>query len=73
LEPGTHGVIISRGNCRATFLPQVWEQLSDRETFLECLCQKARIDKDAWKSTDTVVEIYEAEYFSERKDQNNKA
>jgi AmmeMemoRadiSam system protein A len=73
LEPGTHGVIISRGNCRATFLPQVWEQLPDRETFLECLCRKACMDKDAWKSTDTVVEVYEAEYFSEKKDENNKA
>jgi AmmeMemoRadiSam system protein A len=73
LRPGTHGVIISRGNCRATFLPQVWEQLPDPETFLECLCRKACMEKDAWKSTDTVVEIYEAEYFSEKKDENNKA
>lgn len=72
LKPGMHGVIISRGNCRATFLPQVWEQLPDKESFLECLCRKGCMDKNAWKDTGTVVEVYEAEYFSEKKNADNE-
>ena len=65
LEPGVHGVIISRSFQRATFLPQVWEQLPDKEEFLNHLCQKGGMPKKAWKDKDTVVKVYEVEYFSE--------
>ena len=65
LKPGVHGVILSRGWHRSTFLPQVWDQLPDKETFLGHLCQKAGLAKNCWQDTETVVEVYEAEYFSE--------
>ena len=65
LKPGIHGVILSQGWHQSTFLPQVWEQLPDKEEFLECLCQKGCMDKMSWKNTDTTVQIYEVEYFSE--------
>lgn len=65
LKPGIHGVILSQGWCRSTFLPQVWEQLPDKEEFLDSLCQKGSMEKASWKSTDTTVEVYEVEYFSE--------
>jgi AmmeMemoRadiSam system protein A len=65
LKPGIHGVILSQGWHRSTFLPQVWEQLPDKEEFLECLCQKGCMEKTSWKSSDTTVQIYEVEYFSE--------
>jgi len=65
LKPGIHGVILSRDWHRSTFLPQVWEQLPDRETFLQHLCQKGGMDGECWKSTDTKVEVYTASYFSE--------
>ena len=65
LKPGIHGVILSKGWQRATFLPQVWEQLPETEMFLRHLCQKAGMGANCWKDPDTVVEVYEAEYFSE--------
>ncbi|MCG6911210.1 MAG: AmmeMemoRadiSam system protein A [Deltaproteobacteria bacterium] len=65
LEPGVHGVILSRGWHRSTFLPQVWEQLPDKEMFLRHLCEKGGMRGDCWKSTETSVEVYTAEYFSE--------
>ena len=65
LKPGIHGVILSRDWHRSTFLPQVWEQLPDKEMFLRHLCQKGGMEGDCWKSTDTRVEVYTAAYFSE--------
>ncbi len=65
LVPEVHGVILTRGWRRATFLPQVWKQLPQKESFLGNLCQKAGMEKDCWKDTHTIVKIYEAEYFSE--------
>jgi AmmeMemoRadiSam system protein A len=65
LKPGVHGVILSKGWQRATFLPQVWDQLPDKEIFLKHLCQKAGMGPTCWEDPDIQVEIYEAEYFSE--------
>jgi len=64
LKPGIHGVILSQGWRSATFLPQVWEQLPDREDFLEHLCLKGGMGRECWKDKETIVKIYEAEYFS---------
>ena len=65
LKPGIHGVILSRDWHRSTFLPQVWEQLPEKELFLSHLCQKGGMGGDCWKSTETKVEVYTASYFSE--------
>jgi AmmeMemoRadiSam system protein A len=65
LRPNIHGVILSQGGRSSTFLPQVWEQLPDKEEFLEHLCLKGWMDKTCWKDPKTKVEIYEAEVFSE--------
>ena len=65
LIPGTHGVIISHSWHSATFLPQVWEQLPDPQTFLSHLCRKAGMDANCWKASDVIVKVYRAEYFSE--------
>jgi len=68
LKPGVHGVVISQGIFRrATYLPQVWEQLPDKDTFLSYLCRKGGMDSDAWKNPRKVtVEVYEAFVFSEK-------
>lgn len=42
--PFKHGVIIEYENKRATFLPQVWEQLDNFEFFFEHLLLKANLD-----------------------------
>jgi AmmeMemoRadiSam system protein A len=65
LKPGVHGVILSKGWQRATFLPQVWDQLPEKEIFLKHLCQKAGMGSRCWEDPEIVVEVYEAEYFSE--------
>ncbi|MBW2037918.1 MAG: AmmeMemoRadiSam system protein B [Deltaproteobacteria bacterium] len=66
LQPRVHGVILSRGFHRATFLPQVWEELPDKERFLEHLCLKGGMPADAWKDPATSVQVYEAEVFGEK-------
>jgi len=43
LEPFKDGLIISDGLNRATFLPSVWEQLPDKEMFVNHLMRKAGI------------------------------
>jgi AmmeMemoRadiSam system protein A len=65
LKPGVHGVILSKGWHRSTFLPQVWEQLPDPEDFLSHLCQKAGMKKDCWRDKNIEVKVYQVEYFSE--------
>ena len=65
LKPKIHGVILSRGWQSATFLPQVWDQLPDREDFLAHLCQKGGMERECWKDRETTVKVYTAEYFSE--------
>ena len=64
--PGVHGVILSQGYRRSTFLPQVWEQLPQKEDFLGHLCLKGGMPRAAWREASTRVEVYEAEYFSEK-------
>ena len=65
LKPGIHGVILSREGRRATFLPQVWDQLPDHESFLGHLCQKGGLEERCWEDPRTTVRVYEAEYFEE--------
>jgi AmmeMemoRadiSam system protein A len=65
LVPGKHGLIMEKGTARATFLPVVWEQLPNKEQFLEHLSLKACLARDGWKSVDCRFFVYEAEEFSE--------
>ncbi|MEX2524570.1 MAG: AmmeMemoRadiSam system protein B [Gammaproteobacteria bacterium] len=60
LRAGTHGLTISAGDARATFLPSVWEDVPDAEYFLRRLKQKAglpdhKAPERAW--------VYTAESF----------
>lgn len=48
LRPGTDGVILEAGACRATFLPQVWEQLPEPSDFLMHLKRKAGLSASYW-------------------------
>jgi AmmeMemoRadiSam system protein A len=65
LKPGVHGVILTNGRHRSTFLPQVWEQLENPEMFLIRLCQKAGLTANCWQDPDTKIDVYEAEHFAE--------
>lgn len=48
LRPGIDGVILEHGWHRATFLPQVWEQLPDPREFMAHLKSKAGLARDFW-------------------------
>lgn len=65
LRPHVDGVILKKGYSSATFLPQVWEQLPDKETFLRHLSQKAGLAKDAWQDPDIEISTYQVQYFEE--------
>lgn len=61
----TKGVIITYGGRSATFLPQVWEQLPEKEDFLVHLCQKAGLPGTAWQDRDARIETYTVQSFEE--------
>ncbi|MCF8027041.1 MAG: AmmeMemoRadiSam system protein A [Desulfobacteraceae bacterium] len=65
LRPHVDGVILRKGPYSSTFLPQVWEQLPDKKTFLEQLCMKAGLPADAWQKGDIEVLTYQVRYFEE--------
>jgi uncharacterized protein len=48
LRPLIDGIILSKGGKRATFLPQVWEQLPEPEVFLAHLKEKAGLPANYW-------------------------
>lgn len=65
LRPGIDGVILGKGFYQATFLPQVWEQLPEKEDFLTHLCLKAGLRGDAWRKGDLEVSTYQVQAFEE--------
>ncbi len=66
LNPHVDGVILRDGYRRATFLPQVWDQLPDPGMFLAHLCQKMGAAPDLWRRKVLDVSIYHVEEFSEQ-------
>lgn len=65
LRPGIDGVIIRKGQYSSTFLPQVWDQLPDKQSFLNHLCQKAGLSPDEWRHPGLEVMVYQVQYFEE--------
>ncbi len=65
LCPHVDGVILRDGFHRATFLPQVWEKIPDREDFLDNLCYKMGADPDLWRRKHLEVLTYKVEEFHE--------
>jgi uncharacterized protein len=65
LSPNKDGVILKKGIYQSTFLPQVWEQLSDKKEFLSQLCLKAGLNPNEWKKANLEIKIYNVEKFHE--------
>ena len=64
IDVGVHGLYIEKGPYSGLLLPQVaTEHHWDRVTFLENTCYKAGLQKDAWKSKDTVIYVFSADVF----------
>ena len=67
LRPQIDGVVLKLGGRQATFLPQVWEELPEKEEFLNHLSRKAGCAAAAWRQSGTEVLIYQAEAFAEQR------
>ena len=65
LQPQRDGVVLQIGAQRATFLPQVWEQLPDKTEFLSHLARKAGAGAGDWRGHDVRVSTYRVEHFTE--------
>jgi hypothetical protein len=64
LRPDIDGVIFSAGGRRATFLPQVWEQLPEPAAFMARLKQKAGLPAGYW-GPDVRLERYSVDKWKE--------
>lgn len=65
IEIGRDGLII-QGKSSGLLLPQVaTEYKFDVRQFLECVCDKAGMDTDAWKDLSNKIYKFHAEIFSE--------
>ena len=64
LRPGEDGVVFQYKNRKSTFLPQVWEQLSDAHHFLAHLRVKAGMPPGFWHP-DVLIYTYKVDKFSE--------
>jgi AmmeMemoRadiSam system protein A len=60
------GLILRYGYHQATFLPQVWEQISGAEEFLSRLCMKAGLASRAWEDKETAKKIHYDTYIVQK-------
>lgn len=65
INPEKDGIILTADGKSATYLPQVWEQLPQKEQFLASLCQKAGLPTDRWKNPGLKIKKYQVESFQE--------
>ncbi|MBN1852205.1 MAG: AmmeMemoRadiSam system protein B [Pirellulales bacterium] len=72
LRPGVDGVLLEVEGRKATFLPQVWKQLPDKERFLNKLALKAGLPADAWKWPSAAVMTYQVEAFQEEEQEEEE-
>ena len=56
-----HGIILAERDRRAVYLPVVWEQLPDREVFLNSLKEKAGFPPDYFSRS---IEAYKFDALS---------
>ena len=65
IGPGM-GVILEHPLGRATYLPEVWEELPDKDLFLKTLALKAGLDPSVYDDPRTRIRVYTAEAFTEK-------
>jgi len=67
IRPQIDGVILQLGNHQATYLPSVWEQLNDFDSFFSTLCQKAGLSPNCLELHPNIF-IYQAKKIKEDRD-----
>lgn len=65
IEPYRDGIIVEQGGKTATFLPEVWQTIPDKEMFLSNLCLKAGLKFDCYKDRNLKVFRYRTLSISE--------
>lgn len=66
IQPGKHGLIVTRGAQRGLLLPQVASEYGwSAERFLEETSVKAGFEPHAWRLESTRIQAFTAEVFSE--------
>ncbi len=66
LVVGRHGLLIEKGLHRGVLLPQVAvEQNWDEDEFLEQICVKASLPREAWKDPDSKLFVFSALVIAE--------
>ena len=66
IKPRLHGVVAVKDGRSGLFLPQVWEQIPDKENFMGELCeQKAGLPRDCWKDPGTQLYAFTVDPFEE--------
>ncbi len=60
------GVVLEHPLGRATYLPEVWEDLPDKRLFLKTLAQKAGLDEWVYDDPKTRIYVYTADAFTEK-------
>ncbi|MEA3306719.1 MAG: AmmeMemoRadiSam system protein A, partial [Elusimicrobiota bacterium] len=64
--PHKHGVMLVNDKKSGLFLPQVWEQISKKEDFLNEICtQKAGLKKKCWLDKNTKIYTFTVDSFKE--------
>ena len=58
MRPEVDGIILECDGRRATFLPQVWEQLPEPWQFMTQLKLKAGLPADFWSHGDSIVKLW---------------
>ena len=65
ITPNKDGLIINYKNRSALLLPQVWEELSSKEEFLNALCLKCMLPYNAWMDPNANIFKFNVEAFKE--------
>lgn len=66
IKTGEDGVVLSQAGRKTTYLPQVWEQIKNRESFFSSLCEKAGLPSDCYNNNQTKFYKYQAIVFKEQ-------
>jgi len=67
LRPFEDGVVLALGELRATFLPQVWEQLPEPAEFMRHLKRKAGLPADYWSAQITLSRYSVSKWKEEKR------
>jgi len=65
IRPGVDGVVLKYDGHRATYLPQVWEQLPEFDEFFSTLCLKAGLSGNCLEKHPE-IETYQATKYKEK-------